>query len=96
MGLPVVFGEVADQVQPSYEKMMAQIAKGGQGALADLEVYHYYPALDQVRAWLKQEGLGIEEEGTGLWYQHFLARSLSERETGEENRMVDFANEPQI
>jgi 2-polyprenyl-3-methyl-5-hydroxy-6-metoxy-1,4-benzoquinol methylase len=74
MGLPVVPGELADKVQASYEQLQAHIAQGTPGTLADLEVYHYYPPLDQVRAWLDQEGLSIEEEGTGLWYQHFIAR----------------------
>lgn len=74
MGLPVVFGEVADRVQESYERMQAHVAQGLPGIEKDLEVYHYYPSLDQVRDWLDQEGLAIEEEGTGLWYRHFLAR----------------------
>ena len=74
IGLPVVFGELADQVQSSYERMKAHIAQGKPGTLADLEVYHYYPPLEQVRAWLEEAGLAIEEEGTGLWYQHFIAR----------------------
>ena len=28
----------------------------------------------EVRAWLEEAGFVIEEEGTGKWYQHFLAR----------------------
>jgi hypothetical protein len=39
---------------------------------ADTAVYHYYPSSEQVRAWLGQAGLAIENEGTGNWYQHFL------------------------
>lgn len=74
MGLPVVEGELADQVQASYERLKAYVAQGGSGTLADLEVYHYYPPLEQVQAWLEEVGLEIEEEGKGLWYQHFLAR----------------------
>jgi hypothetical protein len=42
--------------------------------------YHYYPPLDQVRAWLRQERFAIEEELEGPWhegryaYHHLLAR----------------------
>ena len=74
MGLPVVYGELADQVQTSYDRLNAYIARGTSGALPELEVYHYYPPLEQVRAWLEESGLVIEEQGTGLWYQHFIAR----------------------
>ena len=44
------------------------------GEQADLAVYHYYPPPEQVRAWLDQAGLAIEEEGTGDGYAHLLAR----------------------
>jgi SAM-dependent methyltransferase len=42
--------------------------------------YHFYPALDRVRAWLAQAGFGIHEELEGPWidggyaYHHILAR----------------------
>lgn len=42
--------------------------------LGDKAVYHYHPSLEQVRTWIGQAGLAIEEEGTGNWYQHFLVR----------------------
>lgn len=34
--------------------------------------YHYYPTLEQVRAWLEAASLAILEERTGDGYQHFL------------------------
>jgi len=40
-------------------------------------VYHYYPSLEQVRAWIGQAGLVIEEEGTGNGYEHFIVRKRS-------------------
>lgn len=36
--------------------------------------YHYYPALEQVRAWFAEAGLRILDERAGDGYQHFLAR----------------------
>jgi hypothetical protein len=44
-------------------------------ALADVAVYHYYPSLEQVRAWLGQAGLAIEEQGKGNGYAHFVVRN---------------------
>ncbi|HJS18208.1 MAG TPA: class I SAM-dependent methyltransferase [Anaerolineales bacterium] len=38
------------------------------------DVYHYYPALEQVREWVQQAGLTILEEGEGDGYHHFLMR----------------------
>ncbi|HSL44267.1 MAG TPA: class I SAM-dependent methyltransferase [Anaerolineales bacterium] len=37
-------------------------------------VYHYYPSMSQVRAWLQQAGLQIVEEGEGDGYHHFITR----------------------
>jgi 2-polyprenyl-3-methyl-5-hydroxy-6-metoxy-1,4-benzoquinol methylase len=77
MGLPVVFGEVVDELDAAYAEAMAL------GALEldtlsyerlDHAVYHYHPSMEQVRTWLDQAGLAIEEEGTEEWYTHLLAR----------------------
>jgi SAM-dependent methyltransferase len=85
MGLPVVFGEVADRVEEafrffmSYEDVFDTPAEA-LGELADSAVYHYHPSLEQVRTWVGQAGLVIEEEGTGKgyegWdsYEHFVVR----------------------
>ena len=80
LGLPVVFGEVADKVEEAYERTKALGLSMIPGELADSAVYHYHPPLEQVRTWLSQAGLAIEEEGTGSedehWsgYQHFVVR----------------------
>jgi SAM-dependent methyltransferase len=77
-GLPVVFGEVADQVEEASERAVVY------GEVTDVSVYHYCPSLEQVRAWIEQAGLTIEEEGqtelaideegTDNWYEHFVVR----------------------
>ncbi len=42
--------------------------------------YHYYPTMQQVRAWVADAGFAIEEQGEGPWhadgyaYHHVLAR----------------------
>lgn len=74
MGLPVVPGELADEVEASYERLMAHSSQENPGTISDPAVYHYYPSLEQVRAWLEQAGLALEQEGTGLWYEHLIAR----------------------
>jgi hypothetical protein len=73
-GLPVVFGEVVDQVDTASAQVLALDWQEISGEQSDPAVYHYYPDPEQVRAWLDQAGLEIEEEGTGLWYTHLLAR----------------------
>jgi ubiquinone/menaquinone biosynthesis C-methylase UbiE len=37
--------------------------------------YHFYPALDQVRAWLSAAGFTLVEDIEGDGYQHLLART---------------------
>jgi len=77
MGLPVVFGEVADELDEVYSQAMALEAldeKALSGTRLDLSVYHYHPSMEQVRLWYDQAGLAIEEEGTGDEYVHVLAR----------------------
>jgi SAM-dependent methyltransferase len=73
-GLPVVYGEVADQVDELYEMVRESGLSALPDELADFAVYHYCPSLEQVRAWLDQAGFTVEEEGTGKWYQHFVVR----------------------
>jgi len=74
-GLPVVFGEVADEVEEAYERALGLPAVLADEA--DEAAYHYCPSLEQVRAWIGQAGLAIEEEGTGNWYEHFIVRKRS-------------------
>jgi SAM-dependent methyltransferase len=77
LGLPVVFGEVVDELDAAYANAMAQDAldpRAISGESLDHAVYHYHPSLDQVRVWFDQAGLRIEAEGGGDGYAHFLAR----------------------
>ncbi len=74
MGLPVVFGELGDEVERSYERVMSLTPPGIPGDLAGLAVYHYYPSMDQIRVWIDQAGFTLEEEGMGNDYAHFLVR----------------------
>ena len=73
-GLPVVFGEVAAEVDVAFEKVMAVEPGDAPGDLMDKAVYHYYPSVEQVRKWLDQEKFAIEAEGMGRWYKHFVVR----------------------
>jgi cyclopropane fatty-acyl-phospholipid synthase-like methyltransferase len=76
LGLPVVYGEVADKVEEVYELVTAGAMIPDE--LADSAVYHYVPPLEQVRTWISQAGLAIEEEETGKWYEHFVVRKRQE------------------
>jgi cyclopropane fatty-acyl-phospholipid synthase-like methyltransferase len=71
-GLPVVFGELVDEVEEAYERTLELPLTLADEA--DEAAYHYCPSLEQVRAWIGQAGLVIEEEGTGNWYEHFIVR----------------------
>ena len=84
-GLPVVFGEVAAEVDVAFEKVMAAENGDIPDELTDSAVYHYYPGVEQVRKWLEQEKLAIEAEGMGTFtwgsddaytatYDHFVVR----------------------
>lgn len=74
LGLPVVYGEVVDQVDTALTELQRQKQDEISIDLADAAVYHFYPALEQVRIWLDQAELVIEEERTGSGYHHFLVR----------------------
>ena len=73
LGLPVVPGEWVDGIDDAYEQAMA-LGQPVPGDLSDRAVYHYYPPLEQVRTWIDQAGLAIEEEGMGSGWHHFVAR----------------------
>ena len=75
-GLPVVYGEVADQVDELYERVKQSGWSALPDDLADYVVYHYCPSLAQVQSWLDQTGFTVEQQGTGKWYEHFVVRKM--------------------
>lgn len=77
-GLPVVFGEVVDELDDAYTQVAAQENSAILGGQADRSVYHYHPSAEQVRTWLDQAGLSVEEEGSGNWYSHLLIGTAGE------------------
>ena len=72
LGLPVVFGEVADEA--AFEQAMTMDEREVPDELTDRAVYHYYPPLEKVRQWIDQADLIIEEEGAGSGFHHFVAK----------------------
>ncbi|MGD0611331.1 MAG: class I SAM-dependent methyltransferase [Anaerolineales bacterium] len=42
------------------------------GELADEDVYHYYPSIQQVREWLEQARFEFMGDGDGDSYHHFM------------------------
>ncbi|MGD9148613.1 MAG: class I SAM-dependent methyltransferase [Anaerolineae bacterium] len=73
-GLPVVYGEVVSEMDLADERVQASGASVVSGELASKTVYHYYPSLEQVRTWIREAGFGIEDEGMGNGYEHFVVR----------------------
>jgi 2-polyprenyl-3-methyl-5-hydroxy-6-metoxy-1,4-benzoquinol methylase len=77
LGLPVVYGEVVDELDEAYAQAMAMVPldlnKLSYERL-DHTVYHYHPSLEQVRTWLNLAGFVIEEEADEDEYAHFLAK----------------------
>ena len=71
-GLPVVPGEVVDEMDSAYPQSMSQPEAPGE--VLHNAVYRFYPPLEQVRAWIEQAGLLILEEGHGSAVHHFIAR----------------------
>ncbi len=76
MGLPVVYGEIVDELDEVYNlvKGMDPLQVSSLGDRLDLCVYHYHPAMEQVRKWYAEAGLMIEEEVSDGAYVHVLAR----------------------
>ncbi len=73
LGLPVVYGEVADRVDECYEKFIRTNGIAPDD-IADSAVYHFHPALQQVKQWLDETGFVVENQGPGQWYEHFLVK----------------------
>ncbi len=78
MGLPVVYGEVVDELDDAYREAMEHDWRNPtwviDGERLDHSVYHYHPSMPQVRQWLAQAGFTLLEESTGDDYAHYLAR----------------------
>lgn len=77
MGLPVVFGEVVDELDAAYSEAMALDAlelNTLSYERLDHTVYHFHPSMEQVRLWYDQAGLVTQAEGVGDGYAHFLVR----------------------
>jgi SAM-dependent methyltransferase len=72
LGLPMVYGEVADET--AFELAMAMAQMDVPDELTDRAVYHYYPPLKKVREWIDQAGFEVEKEGAGSGFHHFVVR----------------------
>ncbi|HEX9018290.1 MAG TPA: class I SAM-dependent methyltransferase [Anaerolineaceae bacterium] len=75
MGLPVVYGELADKVEASYQRVIAAKPASEPGERVEVAVYHYYPTTAQVWEWIAAAGMVIEEEGAGSGYYHFITKN---------------------
>ncbi len=76
MGLPVVYGEVAYELELAYQQFMQPGTEIVPGALAARAAYHYYPSNEQVNEWIRLSGFRIQESGIGNDYKHILVRKL--------------------
>ena len=76
MGLPVMFGEIVDELDEVYTEAMGMEAVKTAliGERLDHSVYHFHPAMEQVREWYRQVGFSIEEEESDGDYVYVLAR----------------------
>jgi SAM-dependent methyltransferase len=75
-GLPVVPGEVVDEFDSAYPQAMSREEVPDE--VSHNAVYRYYPALNLVRAWIRQAGLTTVEEGHGGALHHFILRRAGE------------------
>ena len=73
-GLPLVFGELVDELEAAYQEVTSQQGSAITGDRSDQAVYHYYPDPEKVQEWFSEAGFGVEELGSGGWYEHFLLR----------------------
>jgi 2-polyprenyl-3-methyl-5-hydroxy-6-metoxy-1,4-benzoquinol methylase len=78
LGLPVVFGEVVDELDEAFEEAMEHDWTNPtwtvSGERLDHSVYHYHPSMPQVRQWLEQVGYELLEESIGDDYAHYLSK----------------------
>jgi len=71
-GLPVVPGEVVDEMETAYP--LAMSLREIPDEIAHNAVYRFYPSLDQVLGWVQQAGFVIVEEGHGSALHHIIAK----------------------
>ncbi len=78
LGLPVVYGEVVDDLDEVYQEAMEHDWRNPTwvvpGHRLDHSVYHYHPSMPQVRQWLAEAGFTLIEETTGNDYAHYLSQ----------------------
>lgn len=65
-----------DELEHSYNEAKKQELPVVEGEYAHEGYYHYYPRLEQVRAWVERASFTRVQEGEGDGYQHFLARKM--------------------
>lgn len=70
--------EIADEneIQAAFKLAQAMDLPVVYGEWVNDDVYHYYPPMQQVRDWLRQEKFGLTEEGEGDGYHHFIVRKM--------------------
>lgn len=66
--------EAPEAINAAYAAARARNLPVVPGEMAHEGGYHYYPPLEQVRAWFGEAGLHILDERAGDGYQHYLAR----------------------
>lgn len=77
IGLPVVYGEVVDELESAYAQAMEMEPlnlKTLSYERLDHTVYHFHPSLEQSRLWFTQAGFTIAEEEKDNDYVHVLAK----------------------
>jgi 2-polyprenyl-3-methyl-5-hydroxy-6-metoxy-1,4-benzoquinol methylase len=77
-GLPVVFGEVVDELDEAYQEALEHDWRSLTWVVdyerLDHSVYHYHPSMPQIRQWLDEAGFTLLEEALGDDYAHYLSR----------------------
>jgi 2-polyprenyl-3-methyl-5-hydroxy-6-metoxy-1,4-benzoquinol methylase len=77
MGLPVVFGEIVDELDDTYAEAMARDPLDLNSMpfdRLDHTVYHFHPSREQVGTWFNQAGLTLGKEEPCDGYVHVLVR----------------------
>jgi len=64
----------AEEVEEAFQRARQREIPAVFGEWENDDVYHYYPTMEQVRAWLQQAGFTLSEEGEGDGYHHFIVQ----------------------